>query len=180
MPVGTRQLSWAQPSIVQVTCGSVIKLSHESTKHLLHSHEIAYGTGSGQQSVTGYSTGDDANSLWIVRGTKVQWLIAIEKPYRVSCILIYALATFTEQGTKAGICLCAQEAACLQGSEIEKGTSVRLQHGSTRKYLHSHHFPSPLSGNKEVSQLIHHQDAKGDFCSAIALHKVWTLLQQSS
>ena len=56
---------------MQVTCGSVVKLSHDSTKFLLHSHEIAYGSGSGQQSVTGYQTGDDANSLWVVRGPQV-------------------------------------------------------------------------------------------------------------
>lgn len=49
----------------------MIKLAHFGTKYLLHSHEIAYGSGSGQQSVTGYPTGDDANSLWIVRGPKV-------------------------------------------------------------------------------------------------------------
>ena len=27
----------------------------------------SYGTGSGQQSVTGYPDGDDSNSLWVVR-----------------------------------------------------------------------------------------------------------------
>lgn len=97
----------------QVTCGSVIKLAHFGTKYLLHSHEIAYGSGSGQQSVTGYPTGDDANSLWIVRGPK--------------------------------------EASCLQGAAISSETQIRLQHAGTRKYLHSHHFQSPLSGNQEVS-----------------------------
>lgn len=55
----------------QVTCGSLIKLLHIGTNHRLHSHEIAYGSGSGQQSVTGFSGADDANSYWIVRGTEV-------------------------------------------------------------------------------------------------------------
>ena len=59
-------------SAVQVTCGSLIKLAHDSTKALLHSHDIAYGTGSGQQSVTGYPELGDANSLWIVRAAKAR------------------------------------------------------------------------------------------------------------
>ena len=34
----------------------------------LHSHEIPYGTGSGQQSVTGYPENDDTNSYFTVVG----------------------------------------------------------------------------------------------------------------
>lgn len=56
---------------VQVTCGSVIKLKHVATGFDLHSHDISYGSGSGQQSVTGYEDTSDANSLWTVRGAKV-------------------------------------------------------------------------------------------------------------
>lgn len=52
-----------------VTCGSVLKL--ENVKHhvRLHSHDVRYGSGSGQQSVTGVSTVEDSNSYWSVRGT---------------------------------------------------------------------------------------------------------------
>ena len=56
---------------MQVTCGSVIKVQHSATGALLHSHDITYGSGSGQQSVTGFAGGDDASSYWIVRGTEV-------------------------------------------------------------------------------------------------------------
>jgi dolichyl-phosphate-mannose--protein O-mannosyl transferase len=49
----------------QVTYGSVVKLMHEKTKHRLHSHDVAYGSGSGQQSVTGFPEGDDSNSYWV-------------------------------------------------------------------------------------------------------------------
>ncbi|XP_019197342.1 PREDICTED: stromal cell-derived factor 2-like protein [Ipomoea nil] len=52
---------------VQITYGSTIKLMHEKTKVRLHSHDVPYGSGSGQQSVTGYPTVDDANSYWIVK-----------------------------------------------------------------------------------------------------------------
>lgn len=34
----------------------------------LHSHEVKYGSGSGQQSVTAYPEGDDPNSYWLVQG----------------------------------------------------------------------------------------------------------------
>merc|ERR1712159_675569 len=51
-----------------MTCGSVIKLQHVSSGFRLHSHEVKYGSGSGQQSVTAYSTGDDHNSYWLVQG----------------------------------------------------------------------------------------------------------------
>ncbi|NXG38485.1 SDF2 factor, partial [Dromaius novaehollandiae] len=34
----------------------------------LHSHDVRYGSGSGQQSVTGVSAVDDSNSYWRVRG----------------------------------------------------------------------------------------------------------------
>jgi len=49
-----------------VTCGSVLKLEHVQTGRRLHSHDVKYGSGSGQQSVTGYSPKDDSNSLWVV------------------------------------------------------------------------------------------------------------------
>ncbi|GFP92956.1 stromal cell-derived factor 2-like protein [Phtheirospermum japonicum] len=52
-----------------ITYGSVIKLMHEKTKFRLHSHDVPYGSGSGQQSVTGFPNVDDSNSYWIVRAT---------------------------------------------------------------------------------------------------------------
>jgi dolichyl-phosphate-mannose--protein O-mannosyl transferase len=50
---------------VQVTHGSVIKLQHERTKFRLRSHEVPYGSGSQQQSVTGFPGVEDANSFWV-------------------------------------------------------------------------------------------------------------------
>lgn len=52
---------------VEITYGSVLKLMHERTKFRLHSHDVPYGSGSGQQSVTGFPNVDDSNSYWIVR-----------------------------------------------------------------------------------------------------------------
>ncbi|XP_054250529.1 stromal cell-derived factor 2 [Indicator indicator] len=51
-----------------VTCGSVVKLLNLRHNVRLHSHDVRYGSGSGQQSVTGVSAADDGNSYWRVRG----------------------------------------------------------------------------------------------------------------
>lgn len=57
-----------ETKVTVVTYGSVIKLMHVATGHRLHSHDIPYGTGSGQQSVTAFHMSGDANSYWLVKG----------------------------------------------------------------------------------------------------------------
>lgn len=52
----------------QVTCGSVIKLQNVFHKVRLHSHDVKYGSGSGQQSVTGTESKEDVNSHWSIKG----------------------------------------------------------------------------------------------------------------
>ena len=49
-----------------VTCGSVLKLMNVDYRVRLHSHDVKYGTGSGQQSVTGTEIQEDANSHWTI------------------------------------------------------------------------------------------------------------------
>lgn len=97
----------------QVTCGSAVKLTHAATAARLHSHEVGYGSGSGQQSVTAVQTDADAGSIWLVKP-------ALSSP-------------------------------CTPGAPLKSGDVVRLQHAGTRRWLHSHHFPSPLSRAQEVS-----------------------------
>lgn len=50
-----------------VTCGSVVKLLNVNYNVRLHSHDIKYGSGSGQQSVTGINTKEDGDSYWFVK-----------------------------------------------------------------------------------------------------------------
>lgn len=65
----TTTTTFAQ-TVNHVTCGSVIKLENESKpKVRLHSHDIKYGSGSGQQSVTG-AENQDTNSYWAILGSK--------------------------------------------------------------------------------------------------------------
>ncbi|KAK4310163.1 hypothetical protein Pmani_018251 [Petrolisthes manimaculis] len=51
-----------------VTCGSVVKLLNPYYKVRLHSHDVKYGSGSGQQSVTGTPQQEDHNSNWLLKG----------------------------------------------------------------------------------------------------------------
>lgn len=50
-----------------VTCGSVIKLLNSDYRVRLHSHDVKYGTGSGQQSVTGTEVQEDVGSHWAIK-----------------------------------------------------------------------------------------------------------------
>lgn len=49
-----------------VTYGSVIKLLNVDYDVRLHSHDVKYGTGSGQQSITGTELKEDINSHWSI------------------------------------------------------------------------------------------------------------------
>jgi dolichyl-phosphate-mannose--protein O-mannosyl transferase len=96
-----------------VTCGSVVRLVNSNYMSKLHSDDIKYGSGSGQQSVTGTDDEVDANSYWQVKGSS--------------------------------------DSICNRGEAISCGSTIRLGHLATSKNLHSHLFPSPLTGNQEVS-----------------------------
>lgn len=50
-----------------VTCGSLVKLFNTDYRVRLHSHDVKYGTGSGQQSVTGTEIQEDINSHWLIK-----------------------------------------------------------------------------------------------------------------
>lgn len=141
-----------------VTCGSSIKLRHMSSSVRLHSHEISYGSGSAQQSVTGLketvrpSTAaasfattfsdaedvlqDDANSLWAIYGTVA--------------------------------------APCAVGAPISNAAAVRLLHKATGKWLHTHKHRSPLSSQLEVSAYgsMEQSDA-GDVWTVSTDEKLW-------
>ncbi|XP_011505272.1 PREDICTED: stromal cell-derived factor 2 [Ceratosolen solmsi marchali] len=51
-----------------VTYNSVVKLLNVDYNVRLHSHDIQYGSGSGQQSVTAIEAKEDGNSYWLVKG----------------------------------------------------------------------------------------------------------------
>jgi len=101
------------PEFASVTCGSAVKLQHHVTGYRVHSHDIKWGSGSQQQSVTSMNGQDDPNSLWVIKGA---------------------------HGTH-----------CPQGTPVKNGMAIRFTHLKTKKNLHTHAFPSPLTKQQEVS-----------------------------
>lgn len=82
-----------------------------------------------------------------------------------TCVLAYACVSCltpdarTPQAshqsfTPAAIITCTQDTPCAPGRPIKKQQHIRLQHAATRKWLHSHNFYSPMSGNQEVSACV--------------------------
>lgn len=113
-----------------MTCGSVVKLVNINYRVRLHSHDIKYGSGSGQQSVTGVDENEDGNSYWQVKG-------AMES---------------SKDSSSGG----TEGPTCIRGTPIKCGDVIRLQHLNTARNLHSHLFTSPLSGNQEISAFGEH------------------------
>lgn len=89
----------------------------------MHSSEINYGSGSGQQAVTGYDNDHDYNSLWIIKEED-------------------------ETDSVTG----KEVPPCRSGTPIKCGDYIRLEHMNSGKNLHSHSsFDAPVSGRQEVS-----------------------------
>lgn len=114
---------------------------HERTRFRLHSHEVPYGSGSGQQSVTAFPSVDDSNSYWVC-----WWLILL------FWIFYWKIKGQRFKHGSLQIVRPLLGSSSKQGDSISAGTIIRLQHMRTRKWLHSHLHASPISGNLEVSQ----------------------------
>ncbi|KAK7311905.1 hypothetical protein RJT34_10370 [Clitoria ternatea] len=157
---------------VQITYGSVLKLMHEKTKFRLHSHDVPYGSGSGQQSVTGFPNVDDSNSYWIVRpepGTSAKQGDAIKSG---TIIRLQHMKTrkWLHSHLHASPISGNLEVSCFGGeSESDTGDywrlliegsgktwkqdqKIRLQHVDTGGYLHSHDkkYSRIAGGQQEV------------------------------
>lgn len=57
----------AAKSKVPVTCGSSVTLQNKENNYYLHSHGIAWGSGSGQQSVTAHESVGGVGNLWLIK-----------------------------------------------------------------------------------------------------------------
>ncbi|CAL5001890.1 unnamed protein product [Urochloa decumbens] len=142
----------------EVTYGSVIKLMHEKTKHRLHSHDVPYGSGSGQQSVTGFPEGDDSNSYWIIRPTPDSSSKQGDAIETGSIIKLQHMKTrrWLHSHLHASPLSGNLEVSCFGGDELsdtgdywrleiegsgkvwKRDQKIRLRHIDTGGYLHSH------------------------------------------
>ncbi|KAH9612016.1 hypothetical protein KSS87_021511 [Heliosperma pusillum] len=157
---------------VEVTYGSVIKLMHERSKFRLHSHDVPYGSGSGQQSVTGFPNVDDSNSYWVVRPVPDTSSKQGDTIKKGAIVRLQHMKTrkWLHSHLHASPISGNLEVSCYGGEnnsdtgdywklEIEgKGNiwrqdqKVRLQHVDTGGYLHSHDkkFQRIAGGQQEV------------------------------
>ncbi|VDN58131.1 unnamed protein product [Dracunculus medinensis] len=151
-----------------VTYSSVIKLKNIQEGVRLHSHDIKYGSGSGQQSVTGMIDLDDVNSHWQIlaamnasykRGQTVKCgdLIRL-KHTSTGCFLhSHLFSAPLSNGNQEISCFTEGDTGdhwvvvCNTDEWLRDG-SVKLKHKDTGKYLATsgHQYSRPISGQREV------------------------------
>ena len=153
----------------------MIKLESPVTKHRLHSLDVNYGTGSGQQAVVGSNEHNSVQSMWIVRSGRPEGCVQGEP--------IEAGTPLRFQHTHTGKWLHShlfasplsggknQEVSCF-GSPEESDTGdvwfiewydgkqkhwmrdmpVRIKHKDTGAYLSNHGktYQRPIAGNSEI------------------------------
>ncbi|KAG8122542.1 hypothetical protein E2320_018040 [Naja naja] len=127
-----------------VTCGSVVKLLNPRHGVRLHSHDVRYGSGSGQQSVTGVTSVDDSNSYWRVRGKSSS---VCERGTPVQCGQTIRL-THINTGRNLH---SHHFTSPLSGNQSE----VRFKHASTEVLLSvtGEQYGRPIHGQREVHGL---------------------------
>ncbi|CAG9825049.1 unnamed protein product [Phaedon cochleariae] len=178
-----------------VTCGSVLKLLNTDYRVRLHSHDVKYGTGSGQQSVTGTEIQEDINSHWLVKGGTGK---TCERGQPIKCGSVIRLEhvetkknlhSHNFQSPLSG----NQEISCYgdsgegdsgdnwtvvcSGDSWRRDDSVMLKHVDTQMYLaiSGRTFGRPINGQMEVIGLhsssgsVHWQTAEGVFLHAVDL-----------
>jgi len=156
-----------------VTCGSMVKLKHVDTESRLHSHEITYGSGSGQQSVTGQPNRDDDGSYWLLKEAYGSPVCAVgDKFKRGDSFRLHHLATgrYLHSHQHASPLSRQQEVSCFgesgrgdrgdnwivvpSGNEVYwlRGERVRIVHKDTQFLLDisDQVFRNPIPGQREV------------------------------
>ncbi|XP_053601221.1 stromal cell-derived factor 2 [Plodia interpunctella] len=154
-----------------VTCGTILKLINTDLKLRLHSHDVKYGSGSGQQSVTAVDVSDDHNSHWQVKAATG------EDCKRGSPIKCNSVIRLQHVGTKKNLhshyftspLSSNQEVSCYGDDDglgdsgdhwtvicnndfWRRDTPVKLRHVDTAAYLagSGRTFGRPISGQGEV------------------------------
>ncbi|PAV72407.1 hypothetical protein WR25_11227 [Diploscapter pachys] len=155
-----------------VTCASVIKLANNNEGVRLHSHDVKYGSGSGQQSITAVKNSDDVNSHWQIfpalneecnRGEPIKCGQKIRlKHLSTGCFL-------HSHHFHAPLTKYHQEVSCFggesdsdtgdnwkvecDGEEWTEEEAIQLKHVDTKVYLavSGQQFGRPINGQREVA-----------------------------
>ncbi|CAH8506765.1 unnamed protein product [Heterobilharzia americana] len=154
-----------------VTCGSVLKLVNTDYNVRLHSHEVQYGSGSGQQSVTAVSEEMDTNSYWqvverngspqcnrgrVVKcGQKIRLMHLSTRRnlhshhFQSPLSANYEVSAFGDNGV--GDEGDDWQVVC-DGTYWRRSSKIRLKHISTEGFLHlsGKRYSRPISGQYEV------------------------------
>ncbi|KAK0066079.1 stromal cell-derived factor 2-like isoform X1 [Biomphalaria pfeifferi] len=154
-----------------VTCGSALKILNTAHNARLHSHDVKYGSGSGQQSVTGVDSSDDHNSYWQVmaktgtlctRGNPVKCGQTIRLMHVATKRNLHShhfqsplshnleVSAFGEDGEgdegDNWVIVC-------NGKYWSRNERVRFKHVTTEYYLHmsGDTYGRPIHGQREIS-----------------------------
>lgn len=168
------QLSISASIASYVTCGSVVKLLNVDYRSRLHSHDVKYGTGSGQQSVTGVETSDDVNSHWTIkgptgkvchRGNEIKCGEIIRLQHVVTSKNLHSHIFTSPLSNNQEISAYGDDSGegdtgdhwevICNGDSWHRDSKVQFRHIDTRKFLgiSGRSFGRPISGQMEVAGL---------------------------
>jgi len=161
--------------VKEVSYGSSIKLAHTETGYRLHSHDVKYGTGSRENSVTGNKYAHDPNSLWLVKpkfgasaleqGTPVKCGDTIRLEHIQTGCNLHTHTVRSPLSSQWEVCADGYrddvsdpgddfKVECLEGSDHWlRGEQIRLKHPTTGLYIGSsakYAYGAPVQGQLEI------------------------------
>mmetsp|Transcript_5558 Transcript_5558/g.23614 ORF Transcript_5558/g.23614 Transcript_5558/m.23614 type:complete len:211 (-) Transcript_5558:2103-2735(-) len=161
--------------VKEVSYGSSIKLAHKETGYRLHSHDVKYGSGSRENSVTGNRFAHDPNSLWLVKpklgapvleqGTPVKCGDTIRLEHVATGCNLHTHKVRSPLSSQWEVCADGYRddasdpgdnfnVECLEGSDHWlRGEQIRLKHPATGLYLGSsakYAYGAPVQGQLEI------------------------------
>ncbi|XP_052812874.1 stromal cell-derived factor 2-like [Mya arenaria] len=154
-----------------VTCGSSLKLLNPYHNVRLHSHDVKYGSGSSQQSVTAVESSDDHNSYWQVKaktGTQCIRGQPIKCGQTIRLLHLQTRRNLHSHHFQSPLSHNLEVSAFGEDGEGDDGDNwvivcsgkhwsrkdkVRIKNVVTEHYLHvsGDTFGRPISGQREVS-----------------------------
>ncbi|CAH8614341.1 unnamed protein product [Dicrocoelium dendriticum] len=155
----------------EVTCGTVLKLVNSQYKVKLHSHDVMYGSGSGQQSVTGVEDELDSNSYWqimerngapqCIRGRVVKCGQKIRLMHLNTRKNLHSHHFQSPLSSNYEVSAFGEDGSGDEGDDWQvlcdsthwlRSTAVRLKHMSTEGFLRvsGERYKRPISGQYEV------------------------------